>query len=456
MGNTRTKIIAGAVLLAIGLTAAGSAMSTDVYGGGATLPAGGYVGFDFARGTGNAVLSSNTGNNNNAPGALAASAVASNSMFGAWVASTGTPAIHKISYCQTGSGNGKKIFDNTDGASPATALDPTNFCTGGLVGFGENTSATVKPHFAGSDAPMSQSEFTWFSSPGGKGTTFGQPSEFPAVIGSVAIVFNNSHASSVNLSIDQVCRVFSGAAATWGDINLVGPNGLATDPIKVVYRGDGSGTTFSLSNFLSNNCAGTAAAHFVTDQAFTMVDSKFGLPSGSIAATGNPGVINQVSTTAGSIGYAEAANLADAVAHGLTLDHAKVAGMDPVTNLPNAIALVTSFDRAITGADATTGIATTAGLTSTHIAQCVNLVEPSTYAKPPVDSSGNPTRYPILAVSYLIANSNGNGSDGDAVRSLFSFLYTHANVTTIGTGTGYAFVTATPALKNRVAPCINN
>ena len=46
-GNTRTKLVTGAVMLVLGLSAAGTAMSTDTFGGGATLPAGGYVGFNF-------------------------------------------------------------------------------------------------------------------------------------------------------------------------------------------------------------------------------------------------------------------------------------------------------------------------------------------------------------------------------------------------------------------------
>jgi hypothetical protein len=143
MGNTRTKIIAGAVLLAIGFTAAGSAMSTDVFGGGATLPAGAYVGFNFNVPTTPAKLSTNATTNHldpSAPPALAPVGVASDSLFGAWA----TSASNKVSYCQTGSGNGKKIFDHTDGVS--TSLLGSDFCTGASIppasGFGASRRPT--------------------------------------------------------------------------------------------------------------------------------------------------------------------------------------------------------------------------------------------------------------------------------------------------------------------------
>src|ERR1700710_1817516 len=154
MGNTRAKLLAGAVLMTFGLTAAGAAMSTNVGGGGATLPAGGYVGWDFLTvvppATGPQIFSSNVPSK-------AGAAIASNSLIGNWAGTA-----NKVSYCQTGSGNGKKIFDNSDGT--ATFTGAGNACTGlanATSGFGADVSI-VNPHFAGSDAPMSQAEFSWF------------------------------------------------------------------------------------------------------------------------------------------------------------------------------------------------------------------------------------------------------------------------------------------------------
>jgi len=453
MGNTRTKIIAGAVLLAVGFAAAGSAMSTDVFGGGATLPAGAYVGFNFNGVTPSAKLSTNATTNNLDPSAPAPVGVAANSLFGAWAASSS----NHVSYCQTGSGNGKKIFDNTDGASPtAHPLSGTDFCNGNAFtpvqgGFGASLSTTVNPHFAGSDAPMSQTEFGWFTSPGNKATKYTQPVQFPAVVGSIAIVINNSAITSpVNLTDSQVCQVFNGQATKFSQLGLPVPS--SGDDFKVVFRSDGSGTTFSLANHLAAVCGAVGSAHFIADQAFTTVNSLFfpsGLPSRYVGASGNPAVVAAVASNASSIGYAEAANFKNISAANPQVSYATVNGFDPFSNLPNAITLATVNDRGITGVDSN-GRPVTGTLSPIVQAGCMNLVEPSTYAT-------STTRYPIVAVSYLVANNTGNGADTAAVQGLIGSAYgSHTGVTTIGTGTGYAFATVTPTVSAKVSTCIKS
>ncbi|HEV7779378.1 MAG TPA: substrate-binding domain-containing protein [Luteibacter sp.] len=440
---TRTKILAGAVLLCLGSVVATAASATDTFGGGATLPAGAYVGFNFIGAT-NAVLSSNTstqfaGQN--------PSTVDSGSLFGAWSASTG----NKISYCQTGSGNGKKIFDKTDGT---TALTSIGACAGGLTGFAAATTATVDPYFAGSDAPMSSSEYGLFgTATTGKGPVYGEPAQFPAVAGTIAIVYHNADApqGTLNLSDQQICGVLNHTITTWDQLG-VSTTANPHKPIKVVYRSDGSGTSFSLSNHLASLstavCGGTAAAHFITDQAFTTVVSLFGIPAtGWTGANGNGGVITEMNVPGedGAISYAESANLKAAVAAGTAPNvfFAKVNGMDPYADFPDTVTATVLQNFTITGVNASTGVPTT-GLLTPIVAgsKCMNIVSPTTYANVT-------TRYPIMAVSYLIANFKGNGTDAAAVRSLISSAYgvtnpitkitTHAGVTTIGTGTGFAF-----------------
>jgi ABC-type phosphate transport system substrate-binding protein len=457
MGNTRTKIIAGAVMLAIGLSAAGAAMSTDVFGGGATLPAGAYVGFNFNGVSPIAKLSTNATTNHLDPTSpLPVVGVSSGSLFGAWAATSG----NHVSFCQTGSGNGKKIFDNTDGASPAHALTATDFCTGNAFvapsstsGFGASLATTVNPHFAASDAPMSQSEYGWFFSPGNKTTKYTQPVQFPAVVGSVAIVLNNANITTqVNLTDTQLCGVYNGSISTWSGLGLPAspaPNG---DNLNVVFRSDGSGTSFSLSNHLAAVCGGVAGSpHLIADQAFTNVVGQFftsGLPARFIGANGNSGVIATAAATNGSIAYAESANFKNVSAANPSLSATKVNGFDPFADLPNAITLATVNDRGITGVDAGTGRPVTGVLTPITQAGCMNLVEPSTYAT-------STTRYPIVAVSYLIANNTGNGADLAAVQGLVGSAYgAHTGVTTIGTGTGYAFATVLPTVSAKVNTCI--
>ncbi|MDR6644713.1 ABC-type phosphate transport system substrate-binding protein [Luteibacter sp. 1214] len=446
MGNTRTKFIAGAVLLALGL-ASGSAMATNVYGGGATLPAGAYVGFGFLTSTNTKLSNNTTGGQNN---------ILSTSLFGA-----GKGTGNATSYCQTGSGGGKKIFDHADSNPVTTVYSGTNPCTGAASateGFGASSSAAIDPHFVGSDAPFSQSEFDWYRA-GNKSAAGHQPVQFPAVIGSIAIAYNKPGVT-LDLTEAQVCGIFNHTITQWSQLDPT-----ATGAINVVYRSDGSGTSFSLANHLAAVCGGSATAHFIADQSFATVVSQFGTPAsfGWVGASGNPGVVNAVNTTAGTITYAEAANLKAAPSANVKV--AKVNHFDPYEDLPNDLSLAVSSERVITGANATTGRPVTAPVTAsgyTPVTQCLNIVEPALYAT-------NTTRYSLLAVSYLIANNAGNGADVAAVRSLIGSPYNTAlrsSVTTIGNGagtadgTGYAYINPTvtsgaPSLADRVNSCIN-
>ncbi|HEV7779376.1 MAG TPA: substrate-binding domain-containing protein [Luteibacter sp.] len=456
---TRTKILAGAVLLCLGSVVATAASATDTFGGGATLPAGAYVGFNFVGAT-NAVLSSNTstqfaGQN--------PSAVDSTSLFGVWAAATS----NKISYCQTGSGNGKKIFDKTDGT---TALTSVGACAGGLTGFGAPAGVAVDPYFAGSDAPMSSSEYTLFgTATTGKGPVYGQPSQFPAVAGSIAIVYHNADApqGTLNLSDAQICGVLNHTITTWDQLG-VSTTANPHKPIKVVYRSDGSGTSFSLSNHLTAVCGPSGGHHFLADQAFTTVVSQFGTPAGFgwTGANGNGGVITEMNLPAedGAISYAESANLKAAAAAGsaANIAYATVNSKDPYADFPNSVSVTAVQNFVVSGVNATTG-APAISLVTPLVAssKCLNIVNPTTYAN--VTS-----RYPIMAVSYLIVNYKGNGSDVSAVRSLISSAYdaTHTGVKTIGNDpavlpalpvngvkTGFAFVSPTTAIDPTA--CVN-
>lgn len=453
MGNTRAKLLAGAVLMTLGLTAAGAAMSTNVGGGGATLPAGGYVGWNFTTpGATSTVFSSNVSGK---PGASIDSA----SLFGNWAGTT-----NAVSYCQTGSGGGKKIFDHSDGT--ATWGGAGQACTGtasATTGFGADTSI-VDPHFVGSDAPMSQAEFNWFGNGtnlGNKATKYGQPAQFPSVVGSVAIVFNNPDEASLNLADAGLCRIFSGQVTDWSQLVSSDFNTLpATFPVparqlKLAYRSDGSGTTFSLANHLSTVCTGLPSSKFFqTDQAFTTVAAQFTLPAGSIGASGNPGVVAAVSGNTGTIGYAESANLQHTTVSSTT-HVANVNGKNPYTDLASSVTLTTILvDNVINGWNTTSGTPGTPNVQALSPAApvpgCMLMVNPTTYA------NGINGGYPILAVSNLIFNQKGNGTDVTAVRDLMTYVYSatrRAGATLIGTGTGYAFITA-PTANAKINACI--
>jgi phosphate transport system substrate-binding protein len=471
----RAKVLAGAVVLCLGMVnATGAAAASNLYGGGATLPAGAYVGFQFIGGS-NVKLSANTPSNSNTtvvlPGnQFGQSAVDDGSLFGHWASSTG----NAVSFCQTGSGNGKKFFNLTDGTNTLTSALPCDGSANTTRGFGAPVGVAVDPYFAASDAPISLTEYAQFDSPGGKAARYGEPVQFPAVAGSIAIIFQNSDIPSttrLDLSELQICSVFNGAFTNWQQIDPT----LPSRAIKVVYRSDSSGTSFSLANHLTAVChtTNTGDHHFQTDQQFaavagssapastSVVGQFFGatrnsppaLPTGWTGANGNGGILTEMAVPAenGAISYAESANLKAAVAAGTTnVAYATVGGKDPYVDFPNTVSFTVVQNFAINGVNATTG-APTIGVLTPLVAgtRCINIVNPTTYA----DVT---TRYPIMAVSYLIANYQGNGSDASNIASLISSAYsvagtsTHPGITTIGNDsssapvngvkTGFAFL----------------
>lgn len=439
-GNTRMNKLAGALVLAI---AASSAHAAIQVGGGATLPAVGYVG---STNIGTRLISS--------PDA--------GSMLGAFKTVfhptiTGAAA----SYCQTGSGAGKNILAGVSGTSVQNNCAPDFPSTVTVTGFGANTvgrSTLTQPNFTGSDSPLSTGDYNNYTT----NRTTSQPVQFPAVAGAIAIVYSNNNLSTtLNLTTAQVCGIFNGTITTWTGLGAPVP-ATGSDTLKVVYRSDGSGTSFGLSNFLSQNCAGTVAQHFKVDQSFANAVSLYSLPSANwTGKSGNPGVVNAVvadpSGQDGFIGYAEAANAQAALGQIATVNN-----LDPVANLgdPSTHKVALAADavvarNAITGVDANNGHATYGVITTAPNNSCINLVKPEKYA---IQPSGS---YPMVAVSYLLGNSNGNGSDLTDVQNLLGAPYNSSIISgtnTIGAGTGLAFldVSATSLSQSLVTSCVVN
>lgn len=458
-GKSCAKLVAGAVLLS--LASAASAVTTLV-GGGSTLPSVGYTGASSVAltipGTSTPPLTPTAG-----------------SLFGVYASGTG----NAVTYCPTGSGAGKKILAGNDSANfqvnlgcSATVLKPLGFGGVGLV----------QPHFTASDAPLSMSELNAYQSPLGHGSS-AQPVQFPAIGGAIAIVYKKVGVNSMTLTEGQICGIFSGQIRDWSSL-IPGTSG----PINVVYRRDSSGTSYSFLNHLSAVCpsnvapgVSTAAVNFTTNQAWAGAFNPSGNPLGAQAyvpayasvipaygAIGNKGVTDAVNLTDGSIGYAEAAT---AITTPVRLafvrnSHSNVA-VNPATGFgstPMAVNII--FDRVV--ADSTTiagwNGATLSGrpvmnpLSTTN--QCIAIVDPNDYADPS-------TGYPILAVSYLLANAQGNGSDAAPLRGLLFSPYnktTRPSVTKIGRiNTGLVWLSnaqldsnnPTSGMQARINSCVN-
>ncbi|WP_342325151.1 substrate-binding domain-containing protein [Kosakonia sp. BYX6] len=158
------------------------------------------------------------------------------------------------------------------------------------------TTNTV--NFAGSDSVLTATEFATYNS--SQRASWGPLIQIPSVLTSVTLPFKmpaNASQTTLNLTRDQVCRIFANQITTWGQI-LGNTN---TTPFVVVYRTEASGTTELLSNFLTS--AACSGYNFQKSNLFTtVVANSGGVNSNWIAATGSEGVSNALQT-AGRFGY---------------------------------------------------------------------------------------------------------------------------------------------------------
>ncbi|GGY04313.1 substrate-binding domain-containing protein [Paludibacterium paludis] len=182
--------------------------------------------------------------------------------------------IGSWTYLGTGSGTGKKAF-LTNNASLF------------------NTTGNV--HFAGSDSALSAADLTTYEP---NKAAFGPVIQIPAVLTSVTLPYKRAGVTQVNLTNDQVCKVFSNQITTWGGILGNGD----TTPIRVVYRSDSSGTTELLATYLKEACP--ASYGFTKSSTFTAVVAGIpgGLPANWVAANGSSGVKTALETD-GSFSY---------------------------------------------------------------------------------------------------------------------------------------------------------
>ena len=127
--------------------------------------------------------------------------------------------------------------------------------------------------------------------------------QFPAVIGSIDVVFNVPGIADETLKLKNsvVADIFAGKITMWNDAAIVADNKdlkLPNEKIVVAHRSDGSGTTYNFTYYLSGsseswkNTYGTGKA----------INWAVG-----IGGKGNEGVSSLIKQTPNSIGYVESA-----------------------------------------------------------------------------------------------------------------------------------------------------
>jgi phosphate transport system substrate-binding protein len=146
-------------------------------------------------------------------------------------------------------------------------------------------------NFAGTDVPLNQEQMSL-----AKG---GAVIHVPTALGAVAVSFNLPGVKTLYLTPEILSEIYLGRITRWNDPKLVALNSVlsgANQEIIVVYRGDGSGTSFAFTEYLSNvsavwrnNVGPSSTANW---------------PVG-IDADGNSGVAETIIANPYSIGYLE-------------------------------------------------------------------------------------------------------------------------------------------------------
>lgn len=163
------------------------------------------------------------------------------------------------------------------------------FNYGGIgSGGGIRSLADKVVDFGATDAFLSDKELSEFQSP---------VIHIPTCIGAVVIAYNLPGVEDLKVTPELLEGIFLGNIKKWNDDAIKAANpgiNLPDMNITVVYRSDGSGTTFIFSDYMSkvskawNERIGTG--------------KSLNWPAG-IGAKGNPGVAGTISQTQGAIGY---------------------------------------------------------------------------------------------------------------------------------------------------------
>jgi phosphate transport system substrate-binding protein len=119
----------------------------------------------------------------------------------------------------------------------------------------------------------------------------------PTCLGAVVIAYTLPKVTSLKLDNETLAKIFMGEITKWNDkqIQVQNPDQkLPNMNISVIYRSDGSGTTYIFSDFMTK-ISEKWAKEIGTGKALKW-------PVG-MGAKGNPGVAGTVKQTAGAIGY---------------------------------------------------------------------------------------------------------------------------------------------------------
>lgn len=182
------------------------------------------------------------------------------------------------------------IDTNYSKVSPTTQVNYQS--VGSSAGINQLGARTID--FGASDAPLDNNGML----------TAPNALTIPDTIGAVAIAYNLPDASGtpipkgLQLNVTVAAEIFQGNITTWSDPRIKALNtnvNLPSNPILVVPRFEGSGTTFVFTGYLSNSTIWKYGQH----------KSISGWAPGNRAQYGNQGVASFIQGTKYTIGYVE-------------------------------------------------------------------------------------------------------------------------------------------------------
>jgi phosphate transport system substrate-binding protein len=224
--------------------------------------------------------------------------------------------------------------------------------------------------------------------------------QIPAVGGTIAVAYNKP-GCTLKLTQKQTVDIFSGRIKDWKQV------GCSAGPMRVVYRADGSGTTYAFTNSL-DAFGGWGPG----------VGKSVKWPVG-VGAKGNEGVAGNIRQTLGAIGYVNTgfvkANRLQAAA---------------LQNKAGRFVLPT----AASGAAALNGIKLDSNLAGEE----------------PNPSGAN--AYPISTLTWILAYKTGNGSNAPAIRAAVNYMLS-TKAQSIADDLGY--VPLSGSILNRARIAVN-
>jgi phosphate transport system substrate-binding protein len=180
-----------------------------------------------------------------------------------------------------------KWFSDYNKAHPEIQINYQAIGSGG--GIKQITEHTVD--FGASDAPMSDEELA--KAPGLQ--------HLPTVMGAVVIIYNLPGVNDLRLTPETLADIYLGKITKWNDPALAKDNPHAKLPdtsIAVAHRSDGSGTTYTFTDYLASASPAWKAG--------PGKGKSVSWPAG-LGGKGNDGVTGLVKQTEGGIGYVELA-----------------------------------------------------------------------------------------------------------------------------------------------------